>query len=38
MLSSLETENFNGIAARQRTELAPLTVFLRANSARKRDG
>lgn len=35
MLTSLEVENFKGFAARQRIELAPLTLFFGANSAGK---
>jgi hypothetical protein len=35
MLTSLEIENFKGIAARQRIELAPLTLLFGANSAGK---
>lgn len=33
MLTSLEIENFKGIAARQRIEFAPLTLLFGANSA-----
>jgi hypothetical protein len=35
MLTSLEIENFKGIAARQRIEFAPLTLLFGANSAGK---
>jgi AAA ATPase domain/AAA domain, putative AbiEii toxin, Type IV TA system len=35
MLTALEIENFKGIAARQRIELAPLTLLFGANSAGK---
>lgn len=35
MLTSLEVENFKGIATRQRIELAPLTLLFGANSAGK---
>lgn len=35
MLSSLEIENFKGIAARQRIDFAPLTLLFGANSAGK---
>lgn len=35
MLTSLEIENFKGIAARQRLEFAPLTLLFGANSAGK---
>ena len=35
MLTALEIENFKGIAARQRVELAPLTLLFGANSAGK---
>lgn len=35
MLTALEIENFKGIAARQRIDLAPLTLLFGANSAGK---
>lgn len=35
MLTSLEIENFKGIAARQRVDFAPLTLLFGANSAGK---
>src|SRR4051794_14549476 len=35
MLTSLEIENFKGIAGRQRIDLAPLTLLFGANSAGK---
>jgi predicted ATPase len=35
MLTSLEIENFKGIAARQRIDFAPLTLLFGANSAGK---
>lgn len=35
MLTSLEIENFKGVAARQRIDLAPLTLLFGANSAGK---
>ncbi|RKG84396.1 hypothetical protein D7W82_22505 [Corallococcus sp. CA049B] len=35
MLTSLEAENFKGIAARQRIDFAPLTLLFGANSAGK---
>lgn len=35
MLTSLEIENFKGISARQRIDLAPLTLLFGANSAGK---
>jgi hypothetical protein len=35
MITSLEIENFKGIAARQRIEFAPLTLLFGANSAGK---
>lgn len=35
MITALELENFKGIAARQRIELAPLTLLFGANSAGK---
>ena len=35
MISSLELENFKGIAARQRIDFAPLTLLFGANSAGK---